>query len=78
LLTFLRCWVKPYGAVSMEVFGRLGFALKDATPKFEITLTELAESVGLRYAPGSDSTAGITAELNGSQQPRLIAKEICC
>ncbi len=51
MLTFLRCWVKLYGAVSMEVFGHLGFALDDAAPMFEITLTELAESVGLHYDP---------------------------
>ena len=52
VLTFLRCWVRLYGAVSMEVFGHLGFALDDAAPMFEITLSELAEDVGLRYMPG--------------------------
>jgi hypothetical protein len=29
VLVFLRCWVLLYGAVSMEVFGHLGFALDD-------------------------------------------------
>ena len=53
ILVFLRCWVKLYGAVSMEVFGHLGFALDDAAPMFEITLSELAEDVGLRYVPGT-------------------------
>ena len=32
LLTFLRCWVRLYGIVSLEVFGHLGFALDDAEP----------------------------------------------
>jgi AcrR family transcriptional regulator len=49
LLTFLRCWVRLYGIVSMEVFGHLGFALDDPAPIFEITLAELASLVGLEY-----------------------------
>ena len=48
-LTFLRCWVRLYGMVSLEVFGHLHFALDDAAPMFEITLAELAELVGLQY-----------------------------
>jgi AcrR family transcriptional regulator len=52
MLTFLRCWMRLYGAVSMEVFGHLGFALDDAAPMFEITLSELAPMVGLRYPAG--------------------------
>jgi AcrR family transcriptional regulator len=48
-LTFLRCWVRLYGMVSLEVFGHLHFALDDATPMFEITLAELAELIGLEY-----------------------------
>jgi AcrR family transcriptional regulator len=47
--TFLRCWVLLYGAVSMEVFGHLSFALEDAAPMFEITLSEMSVLVGLRY-----------------------------
>jgi AcrR family transcriptional regulator len=50
-LTFLRCWVRLYGMVSLEVFGHLHFALDDAAPMFEITLAELAELVGLQYRP---------------------------
>ena len=50
-LTFLRCWVRLYGMVSLEVFGHLHFALDDAAPMFEITLAELAKLVGLQYAP---------------------------
>ncbi len=50
-LTFLRCWVRLYGMVSLEVFGHLRFALDDAAPMFEITLSELAGLVGLEYPP---------------------------
>jgi AcrR family transcriptional regulator len=49
VLTFLRCWTVLYGAVAMEVFGHLRFALEDAAPMFEITLGDLAGLVGLRY-----------------------------
>ena len=48
-LTFLRCWVRLYGMVSLEVFGHMRFALDDAAPMFEITLAELAALVGLDY-----------------------------
>jgi AcrR family transcriptional regulator len=49
VLTFLRCWTVLYGAVAMEVFGHMGFALQDAAPMFELTLGDLASLVGLRY-----------------------------
>jgi AcrR family transcriptional regulator len=49
LLVFLRCWVLLYGAVSMEVFGHLRFALDDPAPMFEFTLADLARMVGLEY-----------------------------
>jgi AcrR family transcriptional regulator len=49
MLMFLRCWTVLYGAVAMEVFGHLSFALEDAAPMFEYTLTDLAALVGLRY-----------------------------
>ena len=49
VLTFLRCWTVLYGAVALEVFGHLGFALEDAAPMFEFTLADLATLVGLRY-----------------------------
>ncbi len=58
VLTFLRCWVKLYGAVSMEIFGHLGFALDDPAPMFDITLAEMTEAVGLRYVPGRRGSAG--------------------
>ena len=49
LLTFLRCWVRLYGIVSLEVFGHLGFALDDAEPLFELMLAETAPLLGLEY-----------------------------
>jgi AcrR family transcriptional regulator len=49
ILVFLRCWVLLYGALAMEVFGHLDFALDDSAPMFEITLSELAAKVGLTY-----------------------------
>ena len=49
VLTFLRCWTVLYGAVAMEVFGHMRFALEDAAPMFELTLGDLATLVGLRY-----------------------------
>jgi AcrR family transcriptional regulator len=49
ILVFLRCWVLLYGAVAMEVFGHLGFALEDPAPMFELTLGDLARLVGLEY-----------------------------
>jgi AcrR family transcriptional regulator len=49
MLTFLRCWTVLYGAVAMEVFGHMRFALEDPAPMFELTLGDLANLVGLRY-----------------------------
>jgi len=51
VLIFLRCWVRLYGMVSLEVFEHLHFALDDAAPLFEYTLAELAGLVGLDYPP---------------------------
>ena len=66
-LTFLRCWVRLYGMVSLEVFGHLHFALEDSEPLFEITLAELATMVNLEYpavpaGPNSPTTAHPAAE----------------
>jgi AcrR family transcriptional regulator len=49
ILIFLRCWVLLYGAVSMEVFGHLGFAMDNPAAMFELTLTDLARLVGFEY-----------------------------
>jgi AcrR family transcriptional regulator len=47
VLTFLRCWMVLYGALAMEVFGHMSFALEDAAPMFDLTLADLARMVGL-------------------------------
>jgi AcrR family transcriptional regulator len=51
VLVFLRSWVLLYGAVAMEVFGHLDFALDDPVPMFNLTLSDLASMAGLRYPP---------------------------
>jgi hypothetical protein len=55
MLAFLRCWTRLYGAVTLEAFDHLKFALDDASPMFEYTLSELADSLGLTYEPGSSA-----------------------
>ena len=47
LLVYLRCWVLLQGAVSLEVFGHLDFALTDPEPLFELTLDDIAVRLGL-------------------------------
>jgi AcrR family transcriptional regulator len=61
--TFLRCWVRLYGAVSLEAFGHLRFALDDPSPMFELMLADLASMLGLQYplarqTPGRPPAAG--------------------
>ena len=56
LLTFLRCWVRLYGMVALEVFGHLSFALDDPAPMFEYTLAELAGLVGPSYQPDGNAS----------------------
>jgi hypothetical protein len=51
VLAFLRCWVRLYGMVSLEVFGHLHFALDDPAAMFDYTLAELAGLLGLEYRP---------------------------
>jgi AcrR family transcriptional regulator len=53
VLVFLRCWARLYGAVTLEAFDHLRFALDDASPMFEYTLAEMAAGLGLTYPPGS-------------------------
>ena len=65
LQTFLRCWVRLYGAVSLEAFGHLKFALDDPSPMFELMLTDLAAMLGLQY-PLARQTAG---QAYGAAQP---------
>ena len=49
VLTFLRCWTVLYGAVAMEVFGHIRFALEDAAPMFEVASTWPRWSALTRY-----------------------------
>lgn len=41
LMAYLSGWVRLYGAVTIEVFGHLGFALSDAGPMFEAMLADM-------------------------------------
>jgi AcrR family transcriptional regulator len=43
----LHFWVRLYGHVALEVFGRFPFPVSDPEPLFESMLTELAGQVGL-------------------------------
>ncbi|HEX5404058.1 MAG TPA: TetR/AcrR family transcriptional regulator [Pseudonocardiaceae bacterium] len=45
--TMLRFWVRLYGQVALEVFGRFPFPVADAEPMFESMVAELATEVGL-------------------------------
>ena len=51
LQVFLSCWIRLYGAVCLEVFGHLRFAVEDAEPMFETELQSLAGLLGARYRP---------------------------
>ncbi|MGO1053843.1 TetR/AcrR family transcriptional regulator [Crossiella sp. CA198] len=43
----LQCWVRLYGHVALEVFGRFPFALNNAETLFESMIAELGREVGL-------------------------------
>jgi AcrR family transcriptional regulator len=45
LAAYLAGWVRLYGAVTIESFGHLGFALDDAEPMFEAMLADMARSL---------------------------------
>ncbi len=47
IAVFLSCWVRLYGAVTMEVFGHVSFAMNDAEPLFESELRGLTDRLGL-------------------------------
>ncbi|MBE1534371.1 TetR/AcrR family transcriptional regulator [Actinomadura algeriensis] len=51
VLQFLKCWIRLQGAVSLEIFGHLEFALDDPEPMFEVMLAELGAILNLPYAP---------------------------
>lgn len=47
--TMLRFWVRLYGQVALEVFGRFPFPVTDPEPLFESMVTELTAEVGLTH-----------------------------
>jgi AcrR family transcriptional regulator len=53
-LHFLSAWVSLYGLVTMEVFGHLGWALKDSAPFFEYELEQLCTKLGIAYTPPTE------------------------
>jgi AcrR family transcriptional regulator len=57
MVTFLRCWTKLYGAVTLEAFGHFRFALEDPSPMFEYTLAEMADALGLTPGRAESATA---------------------
>jgi AcrR family transcriptional regulator len=72
VLIFLRCWVRLYGMVSLEVFGHLHFALDDPAALFDYTLAELAALLGLEYrANRAQAPDGVrSAPPAGASHPR--------
>lgn len=48
--TMLQFWVRLYGQVALEVFGRFPFAVSNAEPLFESMLTQLFDDIGLANA----------------------------
>ncbi|MFI0353578.1 TetR/AcrR family transcriptional regulator [Actinomadura sp. 9N407] len=73
LQAFLQCWMRLQGAVSLEVFGHLAFALDDAEPMFELMLIEIAADLGLEYASPACAQAGdaTPGEPRLPEEPRL-------
>ncbi|HEV8559650.1 MAG TPA: TetR-like C-terminal domain-containing protein, partial [Actinophytocola sp.] len=43
----LKFWVRLYGQIALEVFGRFPFAVAKPEPLFEALLTDLVQQVGL-------------------------------
>lgn len=57
LYVFLACWVRIYGAVSMEVFGHLKWAVEEGGPLFETELRRLGELLGIAEEYQAPSSA---------------------
>lgn len=53
LAAYLLGWVRLYGAVTIEVFGHLGFALADAEPMFEAMLADMRRQLTTPPVTGS-------------------------
>ncbi|HKB31652.1 MAG TPA: TetR/AcrR family transcriptional regulator [Streptosporangiaceae bacterium] len=49
ILSFVYCWTRLYGMVSLEVFGHLSWILDDGEPMFEMMLKEIMPVLGLTY-----------------------------
>ncbi len=58
---FLACWVRIYGAVAMEVFGRIKWAVEDGGALFETELGQLSGLLGITHEHVSPSIAGGSA-----------------
>ncbi|MFF3224787.1 TetR-like C-terminal domain-containing protein [Nocardia suismassiliense] len=48
---FLKCWIRLYGLLCMEVLRQVDFAFSDLTPVFEEFLREFSADLGLDYTP---------------------------
>ncbi len=46
IYVFVACWARLYGAVAVEVFGHLDFALTDPEPLFEHTVGDVLAMLG--------------------------------
>jgi len=44
LVSFIEAWIRMHGAVALEAFGHLNWALADGAPLFEQTLMEIRKS----------------------------------
>lgn len=51
MVIFLGCWIRLQGFVTLEVFDHMAFAVRDATPMFELMLADMAPALGLEYQP---------------------------
>lgn len=61
VLVYLEAWTRLYGAVTMEVFGHLHFALDDSSAMFERQLAGLAQLFGLGAAYIAPTARGRSA-----------------
>lgn len=55
LVSFIEAWIRLHGAVALETFGHLHWALEDGSPLFEQTLSE----IGRMWSTPLDSPAPI-------------------
>lgn len=47
VVSFLQAWVRLYGTVALEVFGHLGWAMRDGAPLFEQVLCDIGREWNL-------------------------------